>query len=97
MKPRAPESIRKLLRDVLTKIENGPASEHPDDPFVRMESAEYQRGYAAAMRANRGWRDSWLDPPLRQVLSYLDGAYTSGQITNYSMGLDYGRNEKPTQ
>jgi hypothetical protein len=93
-KPRAPESFRKLLRDALFRMGNGPASESPDDPFVRMESDEYRRGYAAAMSASRGWRDSWLDPNLRQVLAYLDGEYTAGEIANYSMGCNYGRNEK---
>jgi hypothetical protein len=89
--PRAPESVRAHLREALRLLCKGPegALIGPDanDP-------KYSEGYRARGHHEAGWRSSWIEPELRRVLAWMDGAETARDIEVFRNGMDYGK-DKP--
>lgn len=84
-KRRAPKSILALLTDALDRVERGPDRCSLD---CLGEGEDFKRGADAEASANDGWRDTWIAPQLRQVLSYLNGTHTEIEIRVYSYGYE---------
>jgi hypothetical protein len=86
LKARAPEAVLAKLREVIAKIERGPACEWsrsgggPTTPE------------AAHNEANAGqarWRASWIEPELRRILAWAAGANTAHEIAENGLGSTY--------
>ncbi len=87
-KSRAPECIRKRLLAALDKIAKGPSC----DPFFGTDG--FREGFKERGVREAIWRATWIEPELRQVLAWIDGAETATGIEIYGRGRDYaGRNQ----
>lgn len=84
-KSRVPVCIRERLAEALKRIDEGP-SEPMRDPS---KNADYNAGIAKGVERCAGWRHSWIEHELRQVLAWADGAETAHDIATYGAGLDY--------
>lgn len=84
--PRMPEVVRSRLAEALKKIANGPSSGMAPHACDR---GTYEDGFRDATVRHAGWRNSWIEHELRQVLAWADGEYTATEINVYGLGADY--------
>jgi hypothetical protein len=84
-KPRIPAAILTLLREGVALLERGP---DPDSLQGAGRSEDFKAGMADEAWRQKAWRDSWLVPPLRQVLAYAEGRCSVTDIKIYGLGTE---------
>lgn len=84
MKPRAPQNMINKLREIIGRLEKGPCRSHIGSSRLTVEEALKE-----AHDNEHNWRESWINPELRQILSYLEGKHTAAEIEVYGQGHDY--------